>query len=106
MAKKKKIPQKFQNWIDARKKYHLSHAHIQMARELGLNPNKFGKLANYKQELWKLPLPQFIEKIYFKHFKKPKPDNVRSIEQIVKDMKRKKEERKLRKKMENELQAE
>jgi len=25
-----------------------------MARELGLNPKKFGKLANYRQEPWKL----------------------------------------------------
>jgi hypothetical protein len=32
-----------------------------MARELGLNPDKFGKLANHKQESWKLPLPQYIE---------------------------------------------
>ena len=51
--KKKKIPDKLQIWIDARKRYHLSHAHIQMARELGLNPKKFGKLSNTKQEPWK-----------------------------------------------------
>ncbi len=76
MAKKKKIPEKYQRWIDARKKYHLSHAHIQMARELGINPKKFGSLANTKQEPWKLPLPDFIEELYFKHFKKNQPDNV------------------------------
>jgi hypothetical protein len=35
MAKKKKMPEKYQRWIDARKRYNLSHAHIQMARELG-----------------------------------------------------------------------
>ncbi len=49
-----------------------------MARELGLNPKKFGDLANTKQEPWKLPLPQFIEELYFKRFKKSHPDNVRS----------------------------
>ena len=91
MAKKKKIPEKYQRWIDARKRYHLSHAHIQMARELGMNPRKFGSLANTKQEPWKLPLPDFIEELYFKHFKKNQPDNVRSIEQMVKDYNRKKE---------------
>ena len=91
MAKKKKIPEKYQRWIDARKRYHLSHVHIQMARELGLNPKKFGGLANTKQEPWKLPLPDFIEELYFKHFKKNQPDNVRSIEQMVKDYNRKKE---------------
>jgi len=72
-------------------------ANIQMARKLGLNPKKFGGLANTKQEPWKLPLPEFIEELYFKHFKKSRPDNVRSIEQIVRDFNRKKEERKARK---------
>jgi len=76
---KKKIPEKYQPWIEARKSYRLSHAHIQMARELGLNPKKFGGLANTKQEPWKLPLPEFIEELYFKHFKKSQPEHVRSI---------------------------
>jgi len=53
MAKKLKIPDKYQVWINARKKYRLSHAQIQMARELGMNPKKFGKKANHKQEPWK-----------------------------------------------------
>ena len=97
MAKKKKIPEKYQRWIDARRCYHLSHAHIQMARELGLNPKKFGGLANTKQEPWKLPLPEFIEELYYKHFKKNRPENVRSIEQMVHDSDRKKAERRARK---------
>lgn len=56
MAKAGFIPQKLRPWIEARKKYRLSHAQIQMARELGLNPKKFGSLTNHKQESWKLPL--------------------------------------------------
>ncbi len=83
--------------IDARKKFKLSHAHIQMARELGMNPKKFGKLNNHKQEPWKAPLPVFIEDIYFKRFGKERPENIRSIEQMVKDKKRKQLERKQRK---------
>ena len=102
MAKKKKIPEKYQRWIDARKRFHLSHAHIQMARELGMNPKKFGSLANTKQEPWKLPLPDFIEELYFKHFKKDQPDNVRSIEQMVKDYNKKKEERRVQRLKEKE----
>ena len=90
---KKKIPEKYQRWIDARKRYHLSHAHIQMARELGLNPKKFGSLANTKQEPWKLPLPEYIEELYFKHFNKSRPDSVRSIEQMGRDYRRKKQPR-------------
>jgi len=50
MAKHKKIPDKYMKWIDAKGKYHLSNAHIQMAQELGMNPKKFGSLSNYKQE--------------------------------------------------------
>ena len=64
-----------------------------MARELGMNPKKFGSLANTKQEPWKLLLPDFIEELYFKQFKKNQPDNVWSIEQMVKDYNRKKGER-------------
>jgi hypothetical protein len=104
MAKKKKIPEKYQRWIDARKRYHLSHVHIQMARELGMNPKKFGSLANTKQEPWKLPLPDFIEELYFKHFKKNQPDNVRSIEQMVRDYNKKKEERRDQRLKEKESQ--
>ena len=85
MAKKKKKPDKYQVWVDARKCYHLSHAQIQMARELGMNPEKFSIFNNYKQEPWKPPLPVYIEEIYFQRFNKKLPDNVRSIEQIMKD---------------------
>jgi len=97
MSKKKKIPAKDQIWINARKQYHLTDMQIQMARELGLNPKKFGKLSNHKQEPWKLPLPDFIEEIYFKRFKKKRPDVVKSMERIVKDRNKKREERKKRK---------
>jgi hypothetical protein len=68
MAKKKRAPEKYQVWIEARKRYHLSHAQVQMARELGMNPKKLGGKANHQQEPWKVPLPQFIEHLYFKRF--------------------------------------
>jgi hypothetical protein len=96
MAKKQIIPQKYQIWVEVRRRYHLSDAQVQMARELGLNPHKFGKLANEKQEPWKKPLPEFIEEIYFKRFGKKRPDVVRSIEQMVQDQREKKAERKAR----------
>jgi hypothetical protein len=72
-----------QLWIDARRRFHLSHAHVQMARELGMNPKKLGKLANHTQEPWKLPLPQFIAALYGKRFRKSGPDTVRTIEEIA-----------------------
>ncbi len=94
MAKAGFIPQKLKPWIEARKRYRLSHAQIQMARELGLNPKKFGSLANHMQEPWKLSLPTYIEKLYFKRFNKDRPDVIRSIEQMVKDKAARKAERK------------
>ena len=99
MAKKqkKKLDPKSQAWIDARTQFHLSHAQIQMARELGMNPKRFGKLANHKHEPWKSPLPVYIEELYFKHFGKKQPGSVRSIEQLAKDKKKKQQERKKRK---------
>ena len=99
---KKKNPDKYQKWINARKKYHLSHAQIQMARELGMNPKKFGSLANHKQEPWKLPLPEFIEECYYKRFKKEQPDRVVSIENRIKEINRKKEERRIEKSLRKE----
>jgi hypothetical protein len=53
----KKMPDKYLPWTCRR--YHFSDAHIQMVRELGLNPKKFGGLANTRQEPWKAPLPEF-----------------------------------------------
>ena len=94
---KKKILEKYQPWIEARRRFHLSDAHIQMAREMGLDPKKFGGLANTKQEPWKAPLPEFIEELYFKHFKKRRPENIRSIEQMVSDYSRKIKQRSTRK---------
>ena len=84
MAKKRpRIPVNLQPWIDARRKFHLSHEHVQMARELGMNPKKLGKLDNHDQEPWKLPLPEFIAKLYSKRFRKGRPDAVRSIEETA-----------------------
>lgn len=80
MAGKKPNP-KMQAWIDAQKRHRLSHAQVQMARELGMNPAKLGKLDNHEQEPWKLPLPQFIEALYAKRFGKACPDAVMSIEE-------------------------
>lgn len=61
-----------------------------------MNPKKLGGKANHKQEPWKVPSPQYIEELYFKRFKKERPDNIRSIEQMAADKKRKQAERKER----------
>lgn len=77
-----KLRQQLEPWVTARKRLHLSHAHVQMARELGLNPHKLGKLANDGQESWKMPLPAYLEHLYEKRFGRTRPEVVRSIEEI------------------------
>jgi hypothetical protein len=67
-ATSKALSSQVQAWVEARKRHHLSHAQVQMARELGLNPRKLGKIDNHRQEQWKAPLPQFIEHLYLKRF--------------------------------------
>lgn len=91
MGVKKTILEK---WVVAQKKHHLSDKHVQMARELGLNPDKLGKIDNYKQETWKAPLPQFIEEIYYKRFKRKTPETVKPLKQIMAEQEKKKNEQK------------
>src|SRR5258708_9589115 len=76
------IPNRLKPWIDARRRWKLSDLHIQMARELGLNPKELGKLANHRQEPWKRPLPDFIAHLYVKRFGKV-PNVVRTIEEVA-----------------------
>lgn len=83
-----------EKWIIAQKRHRLSDTHVQMARELGMNPDKLGKIDNHKQEPWKAPLPQFIEEIYFKRFKKETPEVVKPLKQILKELEIKKQQKK------------
>ncbi len=83
MAKPKPHPPRFQAWVDARRRHGLSHAQVQMARELGLNPAKLGKLANHRQQPWKVPLPRFIENLFIERFGRDRPETVSTIEQMA-----------------------
>lgn len=96
------IPQELRFWIEARRRFHLTDAQIQMARELGMDPRRFGSMANHREDPWKMPLPDFIASLYFKRFKKEQPDSVTSIEEIAADRNRKKQERRERRRQEAE----
>ena len=93
----KRIPTKLQPWFEARRRFKLSHAHTQMARELGMNPRKLGSLANEGQEPWKLPLPEFIAECYLKSVGRLQPQHVRSLEEVVQAEKTRRKEKKARK---------
>lgn len=110
MAVKKAV---LKQWMVMQKRHRLSDKQVQMARELGLNPDKLGKIDNHKQEPWKAPLPQFIEHIYFKRFKREEPETVKPLKQILKEMetkkklqKEKKEERKKQRALSSDSVAE
>jgi hypothetical protein len=77
----KKAKQKLQAWSDARARHHLTDAQVRMARELGLDPARLGKIDNHDQERWKRPLPEFIEDTYRKRFGKATPDVRNSVEE-------------------------
>jgi hypothetical protein len=88
--KRQRIPEALRVWIDARQRHHLSHAHVQMARELGMNPKKLGKLDNADQEPWKSSLADFIERLYSKRFARDRPAVVVSIEERLRTQEAKK----------------
>jgi hypothetical protein len=80
----KKPQARLDAWADAQKRFHLSDLHIQMARELGLNPKKCGGLATHRQEPWKLPLPEFIAECYRKRFHRERPAKVIPLAEVAK----------------------
>ena len=92
-----RVPPKLQPWFDARKRLNLSHASIQMARELGMNPKKLGRLVPAAGEQWKAPLPEFIAHCYEKSQGRLGPEKIRSLEQIIEDEERRKIARRERK---------
>jgi hypothetical protein len=93
-GKRKPLPPKLAAWVEARKRHRLSHAHVQMARELGMNPRKLGSIDNHDQESWKAPLPVFIEELYLNRFGRERPAEVVSIEERARQIERKKAARK------------
>jgi hypothetical protein len=97
MSSPQKLPQKLAPWAEARRRHRLSHAQVQMARELGLNPKKLGSLDNHDREPWKAPLPDFIARIYFKRFGREGPPEVLSLEEIAARQQSKKACRRARK---------
>ncbi len=84
-AKKRKLDPKLQAWVVAGQRHRFSHANVQMARELGLNPAKLGKIDDHYHEPWKAPLPEFIQSLYEKRFGQDRPDRVYSIEALSRE---------------------
>ena len=99
------VPPALQTWIQARSRHHLSHAHVQMARELGMNPKRMCSIDNHDQEPWKEPLPQFIEDLYLKRFGRERPEVVVTIEQRARELEEKKRQKREQKQSAREAAA-
>lgn len=82
----KRIPTKLAPWFEAQRRFRLSDIHVQMARELGLNPKKFGRYAGSRHDQpWKKPLPEFIERIYERQFGRVVPPKVVPLEEQARE---------------------
>jgi hypothetical protein len=57
-----------EEWNEAKRRHRLSDRQVAMAKELGMNPRKFGKIAPNRDERWKAPIGEFIERLHFKRF--------------------------------------
>ncbi len=71
MSSKDRARHKNQLWQEAAKRHHLTDDHIEMGKKLGLNPKNFSKYAgsnSMKNQRWKKPLAQFIEKKFAKKY--------------------------------------
>ena len=71
-------------WVEAQRRLHLCDWPIQMARGLGVNPKKFGGLANHRPEPWKLPLPECIAECSLKRFHRERPTKVVPLAETAK----------------------
>ena len=91
------IPPKLLPWVEARSRFKLTHAEVQMARELGMNPKKLGGIANERQEAWKVSLKDFISNCYHKSYGRALPEHVRSIEELAKEVQKRKDLKKAKK---------
>lgn len=74
-----------EEWMVAQKRHHLTDMQMQMARELGFKPDSLRKIDNHKQESWKAPLPQHIENLYEKRFRREHPEVVKSLKQQLQE---------------------
>lgn len=81
----KETADQLQLWVKVKRQCALTDAHVQMARELGMNPKRLIESEGTTQVLAQLPLSQRIEGIYLKCFKKPLPAADPPLRQLLHD---------------------
>jgi hypothetical protein len=68
-----------QEWVRVKRLHGLTDAQVQMARELGMKPSRLLQAENPGVE----PLARCIENMYLRHSKKPLPDSVAPLRQLL-----------------------
>ncbi|MCX6843853.1 MAG: hypothetical protein NTX53_16445 [candidate division WOR-3 bacterium] len=81
----KETADQLQAWAKAKRRCRLTDAHVQMARELRMNPQRLAESAGAAQGLTPTPLAQRIENLYLRRFKKPQPDSIIPLRQMLHD---------------------
>jgi hypothetical protein len=81
----KETTDQLQLWVKVKRQYALTDAQVQMARELGVNPKRLSESESAVQGATQAPLGRRIEDLYLKRFKKPLPDPVEPLRQLLHD---------------------
>jgi len=72
-----KLNKKELEWAEVRQRFSLTHAQVQMGRELEILPRSLAKLTD-------IPVPTYLERQYLEQFGRPAPKVVTSIEERAK----------------------
>ena len=84
-VKLKETTDELQAWAKAKRQCGLSDAHVQMAREIGINPRRLTARSGTKPGPTRVPLAQRIEDLYLRRFKRTIPDPVVPLRQLLHD---------------------
>lgn len=92
MGKNSELPPRLAAWSRARDRFALSPAQVQMARDLGLDPKRLGRLDRGDEDPG-VTIAERIERLYRDTFDREQPDLVESLEEIAARLEQKKAER-------------
>jgi hypothetical protein len=92
MGKNHGLPPRLAAWSRARDRFTLSPAQVQMARDLGLDPKRLGRLDRGDEDPG-VTVAERIERLYRDTFDREQPDTVESLEEIAARLERKKAEK-------------
>jgi len=74
-----------EDWRRVRRQFGLADAHVQMARELKMNPRKLLAAARSGRDSAQPSLAQRIEALYLARLHKPLPDSVSPLRQALRE---------------------